>query len=163
MSLDDAIRAAEEAAQRLREALDVLEREAAAALGPVPTPAILALKQEVDGISLAGVRAAVAEKRRPKGPCVTLEYTGKGQKPVRAEVIRRTATQVVVLRPDWGALSVFKVADGTPVKGGHGHFLGYWRIREADLATIRAMPSGENAVSKALRAIEAGRYDEVKA
>lgn len=161
MSLDDAIRAAEEAAQRLREALEVLEREATAVLGHAPRE-VAWLREHVEHVTLGGVRRAVAKAKRPKGPAVTLEFTGRGHLPVVAEVIRRTATQALVLRPDWGSATSYRLDSGGPVKRGSADYLGYWRIREADLDTIRAMPVGENAVSRALKAIEAGRYDEVK-
>ncbi|XXX79124.1 hypothetical protein WMF30_10160 [Sorangium sp. So ce134] len=164
MSLDDAIKAAEEAAQRLREALDALDDEAVAELGSAPLAATY-LKKQVAEMTLGGVRRAAAEARRAKGPSVTLELVGglrssADRTPLIGEVIQRTKAQVVV-RTERGT-DYYKLKDGKPARSGTSGFYGYWRVREADLPAIREMPVGENAVSRALKAIEAGRYDEVK-
>jgi hypothetical protein len=162
VSIEEAIRAAEEATQRLREALDVLERRVDAELG-FGSHSGARLRECVDGISFGGVRRELAQARRPRGPMVTLEWTGGGKASRSVEVVRRTATQVVVVdNPEWTGTSAFRLSDGTPARRSTDSWFDVWRIRESDLETIRAMPVGENAVSKALKAIEAGRYDEVK-
>lgn len=162
MSLDEAIKAAEQAAEKLRDALAALDEEATRAVG-YRMLAVGTLHERAAGLSLDGVRRAVAEMRRPKGPTVTLEWSRGGKAPlVVCEVVRRTATQVMLLRPGWREAEAYKLKTGYPVKRGGDAFFGSWRVREADLATIRAMPIGENAVSRALKAIEAGRFDEVK-
>ncbi|WP_437901799.1 hypothetical protein [Sorangium sp. So ce124] len=168
MSIDDAIRAAEEAAQKRRDALNVLEREAVAESGVVRL-AVEQMKKRAADVASGGVRRALAEERRPKGPQVTLEFASfyaSSREVLPGEVVRRTATQVVVRRKmqdgHYSADDYYKLADGKPARSGASGFNGYWRIREADLPTIRAMRTGENAVSRALKAIEAGRYDEVK-
>lgn len=155
MKLDDAIKAVELSVQDLKTAIVDLELAVESEFGMTPPHAILALKQRVNDIALGHVRVAVAESRRPKGPTVTVEWTGSGPNAVQGEVIRRTETQVIVRRQDWGTTS-YKISDGTPVKRGYSYYLGYWRIRETDLDAIRAMPVGENAVSRALKAIESG-------
>jgi hypothetical protein len=161
VSIDDAIRAAEEAAQKLREALDVLEREATAELGFAPC-STAKMRERVGDISLGGLKRELAEARRPRGPMVTLEWTGGGKPSRSVEVVRRTAAQVVVVdNPVWGGTAVFKLSDGTPARRSTDSWFGVWRISEADLEAVRAMPVGENAVSRALKAIETGRYDEV--
>jgi hypothetical protein len=161
VSLDDAIRTAEEAAQKLREALEVLSQEAAAAGCGLAEAALL--QGEASRLSVGGVRRAVAEARRPRGSTVTLEFVGGyGEKraPLVGEVIRRTAAQVVVRHGS--SDDYYRLDSGKPACSGTSYFYGYWRIREADLPALREMPIGENAVSRALKAIEAGKYDEVK-
>ncbi|MGK3995141.1 hypothetical protein [Sorangium sp. So ce1024] len=160
MSLDDAIKAAEQAAERLRETLAALEHEAVAAIGACPHDVRWA-QQQTREMTFSGVRRALAEARRPKGPMVMLEHSREYGGPRAVEVVRRTEKQVIVAEDGYVSKERYKVDTGYPTERG-GRFLGVWRIREADLATIRAMPIGENAVSRALKAIEAGRLNKVK-
>ena len=160
MSLDEAIKAAEEAARKLREALDVLELEAVVELGAPHDAAWL--KKQAATIRFCDMRRAQANAKRPKGPMVTVEWSEGGTQPRIQEVIRRTATQAVLKHPEYLSTESYRLDDGTPAGRGVNRYLGYWRIRGADLEIVRAMPVGENAVSRALKAIEAGRY-EVKA
>lgn len=155
MNVDDAIKAVELAVQDLKTSIVDLEVAAESEFGMSPPHAILALKQRASEIVLGKVRVDVAEARRPKGPAVTVEWTGNNPNSVEAEVIRRTCTQVIVRRQGWGTAN-YKLSDGTPVKRGYSDYLGFWRIRESDLAKVRAMPEGENEVSRALKAITRG-------
>ena len=83
-----------------------------------------------------------------------LRWTGGGKEPRRVEVVRRTATRVLVdanlqhgKQGTW-----YHLDDGRPVERAHDRWLGQWRITDEGLETIRAMPVGENAVSRALKA-----------
>ncbi len=167
MSIDEAIRVAEEAAQKLREALKVAGLEVVNESDPVKAELERARKFAAE-VDFRGVRRALADARRPRGPAVTIEFSSfyaSSRQTQPGEVLRRTATQAVVRRcPDGGypVDDYFKLSDGKPARSGTSTFNGYWRIAEADLEIVRAMPVGENAVSKAAEAIEAGRFDEVK-
>jgi hypothetical protein len=163
MKLDDAVRQAEDRAKQLRDAIDELESAAIDEIGEAPH-VVGWLKKNAADLTFDAVRRSVAEARRPKGPTVNLEFATRFQHdrkdPQPVEVIRRTATQALVRRnPENGYYArdeYYKLDTGWPVKRQSDRFSGNWRIREADLETIRAMPIGENAVSRALKAIESG-------
>lgn len=160
MKIDDLIGEAETKAAAIYAACCAMAQEAeyAAVVGPADgaaecaTRALAALKQ---------CRLKLEHSRRPKGPMVSMEWVGFHANPEeRREVLRRTAAYVVLY--DWHE-ERFALKDGEPVGGKKTHasrIRGFrtgvdrWRIRSEDLELIRAMPIGENDVSRALKALE---------
>jgi len=159
--------------------LDAAERAAAStvaalqsALAAVPDDAIWSSLRAslVERIALAGragdptrERALLAEMARPKGPTVSLEHVsdrGVEDRGIKAEVIRRTATQVFCR--SYGREEVYRLTDGEPVGVVKSHatrIRGFrttasrTRIRAADLHLVLALPVGRNDVSRALDAL----------
>lgn len=158
--IDSIILAAETKAGELQEAIAVLNAATQEAHGFQSKW----LGEEVAKIapSLAEVRQRVAEALRPKGPMVTLEWVSwHDREPMQAEVARRTEAWVFMSNGD-----KYSMKDGEPPGGkatsstrirGCRSRKDRWRISAADLDRIRAMPLGENEVSRALKAAEAAR------
>lgn len=154
MTIDDLIASAETKAMELEAACRAITEVASGEL--ISQNARSA--QELGGrvhVAIKNCRIALAQERRPNGPTVVLEWTGRvghGDRTSEVEVIRRTDASVFI------GSERYRLKDGEPADRPSLRCLyGHWRIRRADLDAIRAMPPGENEVSRALRAIEAMR------
>lgn len=102
---------------------------------------------------IARTRRDVAMAARPKGPPVVLSRTSYPRHEQRiVEAVRRTKT-IVHVRTTWMGERTFAVDSGFPY--GPKADRCPWRIMEPCLDRIRAMPVGENDVSRALKAAEA--------
>lgn len=121
---------------------------------------------------LGWVRETIAEMARVKGPTVSLEHVsdrGVEDRGIKAEVIRRTATQVFCR--SYGREEVYRLTDGEPVGVVKSHatrIRGFrtvasrTRIRAADLAIALALPVGRNDVSRALDALYPSPKEKAK-
>ena len=96
------------------------------------------------------IRKTIVEIRRPKGPMVDLVWTDGRKDPVRVEVTRRTKQRVLVGATSTYVGTWYKLADGYTVER-ERHYAGTWRLSKASLEQIRAMPVGENDVSRAVK------------
>lgn len=101
-----------------------------------------------DAGDMAGLLLSVAEHRRPRGPGVRVRWTGHWDlgKERGGELLRRTEHQAVVLL--CGSEVRFRTTDGRSVARAERK-----AIHEEDMRIVRALPVGENAVSKAYTAM----------
>jgi hypothetical protein len=107
--------------------------------------------------SRAEMAKALAHARRPKGLIVQMRHSSNSYS-YAVEVIFRDVHTFTVL--DNGRMRVLSLRTGRkpgPVEttGGFIHKPSYAYVDEADRARVRAMPKGENEVSRAYAAIEA--------
>lgn len=151
--IDSLISAAETKARELQEAIAALNAATQDAHGFGLANGVVRSVEDACA-AIASTRKRIAMASRPKGPVVKMVGSGFGDRSEPGEVVRRTPSIVYVRLESVGKQYQFAVKSGYPT-GPKAERCTWNRISPADLDRIRAMPVGENEVSRALKAAEA--------